>query len=51
MATRITHDLLDDVLRRGEARVLFQVWIIYTRTQQQNKAVKSKLRLLREDQS
>jgi hypothetical protein len=49
MATRINHALLDDFLRRGEVRTLFQVWIIYARTQQQNRAVKAKLRSLRED--
>lgn len=49
MAMRLNHALLEDFFRRGDARVIFQVWIIYTRTQQQNRAVKAKLRALRED--
>jgi chromosome segregation ATPase len=46
---RVNHAILDDFLRRGEVRNLFQVWIIHTRTQQQNRALKAKLRSLRED--
>jgi hypothetical protein len=44
-----SEDLLDSLLRKGQERTLFQVWVVHARTAQQNRLVKDKLRSLRVD--
>lgn len=41
--------LLERSFVRAETRTLFQLWIVYARSVQQNRALKEKLRCLRED--